>query len=172
MWVRVPSEKLLIASIFLCLERYANVASGDPSLIIRCTVIKLLNTTVHVESRSRFCSARNTSATPASPECVAIRICSMYLCKEKCQIEVRIILGMLRGSYFVFGGAAYGRGMLAVQRCNAESRLSSCNLLTLIFVAPFTDFSKELAISTQRGRSGNATAGGWKVGLGRLSVDS
>jgi hypothetical protein len=77
--VNIPSEKLLIASIFRCLERYANVASGDPSLIIRWTVIKLLNTTVHVESRSRFCNARNTSATPCSPECVAIRICSMYL---------------------------------------------------------------------------------------------
>lgn len=74
-----PSVKLLIASMFLWRARYANVASGDPSLIIKWTVIKLLNTTVHVESRSRFCNARNTSATPASPEWVAIKICSMYL---------------------------------------------------------------------------------------------
>lgn len=41
-------------------------------------MIKLLNTTVHVESRSLFCNALNTSPTPASPECVAIRMCSMY----------------------------------------------------------------------------------------------
>jgi hypothetical protein len=67
-WDHIPSEKLLMASIFRCLERYDNVTSGDPSLIIRWTVIKLLNTTVHVESRSRFCNARNTSATPCSPE--------------------------------------------------------------------------------------------------------
>lgn len=79
----LPSEKLLMASIFLCLDRYARVTSGDPSLIIRWTVTKLLNTTVHVESRNRFCKARNTSPTPASPECVAIRICSMYLCSSR-----------------------------------------------------------------------------------------
>lgn len=75
----IPSEKLLIASIFLCCARYANVTSGDPSLTIKWTVIRLLNTTVHVESRSRCCNDRNTSATPCSPEWVAIKICSMYL---------------------------------------------------------------------------------------------
>lgn len=84
-----PSEKTLTASMFLCLPRYASVTSGEPSLIIRCTVIKLLKTTVHVESRSRCCNALNTSPTPASPACVATRICSMY---------------------FVLGGAAYERG--------------------------------------------------------------
>jgi len=66
-------------SIDLCFETYDRVVSGDPSRIIICTVIKLLKTTVHVESRSLFCSTRNTSATPASPECVAMRICSIYL---------------------------------------------------------------------------------------------
>ena len=82
-----PSEKVLIASIFRCLERYANVTSVDPSLIIKCTVIKLLNTTVHVESLSLFCNARKTSATPASPEWVAIRICSIYLCDKNSQLD-------------------------------------------------------------------------------------
>ena len=53
---------------------------------MRCTVIRLLKTTVHVESRNRNWSARKTSPTPASPACVATRICSIY---------------------FVFGGAAY-----------------------------------------------------------------
>lgn len=81
----LPSEKLLIASMFRCLERYANVTSDDPSLIMRWTVIRLLNTTVHVESRSLFCSARKTSATPASPECVAIRMCSIYLVEKLSQ---------------------------------------------------------------------------------------
>lgn len=38
-----------------------------------------LNTIVHVESRNLFCNARNISATPASPACVATRICSTYL---------------------------------------------------------------------------------------------
>jgi hypothetical protein len=38
-----------------------------------------LRTTVHVESRRRYCSARKTWPTPSSPECVATRICSMYL---------------------------------------------------------------------------------------------
>ena len=56
-------------------------------------MIKLLKTMVHVESRSRYCSALNTSPTPASPACVAIRICSMY---------------------FVFGGAAWGQWLLAI----------------------------------------------------------
>lgn len=85
----LPSAKELIASMFLCLARYASVASGEPSRIMRCIVIKLLKTTVHVESRSRYCSARNTSPTPASPACVATRMCSMY---------------------FVFGGAACSHG--------------------------------------------------------------
>jgi hypothetical protein len=80
--------------------------SGDPSLIIRCTVIKLLNTTVHVESLSRFCKARNTSATPASPECVAIRMCSMYLFERKGQFDFRRSRSVRWESYFDFGGAA------------------------------------------------------------------
>ena len=61
------------------LDRYFNVTSGSPSLIMRCTMIKLLKTMVHVESRSRFVRARKISATPASPACVATRICSTYL---------------------------------------------------------------------------------------------
>jgi hypothetical protein len=82
----IPSEKLLIASIFLCLARKSKVTSGEPSLIMKCTVMRLLNTTVHVESRRRFCNDRKTSATPYSPEWVATRMCSIY---------------------FVFGGAAW-----------------------------------------------------------------
>lgn len=81
--------------MFLCFARYASVTSGDPSLTMRCTVIKLLKTTVHVESRSRCCSALKTSPTPASPACVATRMCSMY---------------------FVFGGAAC-RGTVRCQLC-------------------------------------------------------
>lgn len=42
-------------------------------------MINDLKTMVHVESRSRFWSARNISATPASPAWVAIRMCSTYL---------------------------------------------------------------------------------------------
>jgi len=77
--------------MFRCLARYANVTSGEPSRIMRCTVIRLLKTTVHVASRRRYCSALNTSPTPASPECVATRMCSMY---------------------FVLGGAACANGYL------------------------------------------------------------
>lgn len=77
---------MLTASMFLCFDRYASVTSAEPSLIIRCTVIRLLKTTVHVESLRRCCSALNTSPTPASSECVAMSMCSMY---------------------FVFGGAAW-----------------------------------------------------------------
>lgn len=73
-----PSVKLLMASTFRCLDRNANVTSGDPSRIIRCTVIKLLKTMVHVESCNRYWSARKTSPIPASPEWVATRMCSIY----------------------------------------------------------------------------------------------
>lgn len=38
-----------------------------------------LNTMVHVESLRRSLSVRKTSATPASPERVATRMCSTYL---------------------------------------------------------------------------------------------
>ena len=38
-----------------------------------------LKTIVHVESLRRFCKARKTSATPASPAWVATRMCSTYL---------------------------------------------------------------------------------------------
>lgn len=127
----IPSEKLLMASMFLCDARNANVTSGEPSRIIKCTVMRLLKTTVHVESRRRFCSDRKTSATPCSPECVAMRICSMY---------------------FVFGGAGwYGYQISDYPRC-------ICDLIaqhTLIFVAPLTDFSKELAMLSPVHRSGS-----------------
>lgn len=79
LFVNSPSVKEPIASWLRCFARYANVASGDPSLIIKWIVIKLLSTTVHVESRNRNCNARKTSPTPASPACVATRICSIYL---------------------------------------------------------------------------------------------
>lgn len=58
--------------------RYFKVTSGSPSRIIRCTMIKLLKTMVHVESRKRFVRARKISATPASPAWVATRMCSTY----------------------------------------------------------------------------------------------
>lgn len=74
----IPSVKLLVANIFLWWARNSKVTSGDPSRIIRWTVMRDLKTTVHVESRSRFWSARKTSATPCSPECVATRMCSIY----------------------------------------------------------------------------------------------
>lgn len=64
----VPSVKLLIASILRCRARNCNVTSGDPSRIMRWTVMRPLKTTVHVESRKRYCSVRKTSAMPASPE--------------------------------------------------------------------------------------------------------
>lgn len=149
----LPSEKLLMASIVLCRARYANVASGDPSLIIRCTVIRLLNTTVHVESRRRFCNARNTSATPASPECVATRICSMYLLRRLSQRSLgKGLLHKKRTSTLA------GRPVKTpVSRCNRDTpkpmKLSP-DSRTLILVAPFTDFSNELAIPNQRGREG------------------
>lgn len=41
-------------------------------------MIRALKTMVQVESRSLFCNARNISATPASPACVATSICSTY----------------------------------------------------------------------------------------------
>jgi hypothetical protein len=97
---------LLIASIFRCFARYDNVTSGEPSLIIIWTVIRLLNTTVHVESRRRFCKTLNTSATPCSPECVAIKMCSMYLCNNMGQLTDRG-RGLVGGPYFDLGGAAW-----------------------------------------------------------------
>jgi hypothetical protein len=78
MW-NIPSVNELIAS-FRCgfCARYLRVTSGSPSRIMRCTMIKLLKTMVHVESRNRFVRARKISATPASPAWVATRICSTY----------------------------------------------------------------------------------------------
>lgn len=102
-----------------------------------CVVSKLLSTTVHVESRNRYCNERKTSPTPASPECVATRMCSIY---------------------FVLGGAFYKSHRSA---CNGLVILSSSSSVlrwslgggvvgigtqfarTLILVAPLTDFSKE-----------------------------
>ena len=74
----VPSEKLLMASFEGDSAKYFNVTLFSPSRIIRCTMIKPLKTIVHVESRNRFVNVRNTSATPASPACVAMRMCSTY----------------------------------------------------------------------------------------------
>lgn len=76
----VPSVNELIASFLVGLSaKYFKVTSGSPSRIIRCTMIKLLKTMVHVESRRRFVRARKISATPASPAWVATRMCSTYL---------------------------------------------------------------------------------------------
>lgn len=76
---KLPSEKLLIASFEGVSAKNFNVTFGSPSRIIRCTMISDLKTIVHVESLNLFCKARKTSATPASPACVATNICSTYL---------------------------------------------------------------------------------------------
>ena len=59
-------------------DMYLKVTSGWPSLIIRWTTIKDLKTIVQVESRSRSCKVRKTSATPDSPPFVADKIGSIY----------------------------------------------------------------------------------------------
>ena len=65
----LPSVNELMANLVCgAPARYFKVTSLCPSLIIRWTMISDLNTIVHVESRSRFCNVRKTSATPASPE--------------------------------------------------------------------------------------------------------
>jgi hypothetical protein len=128
----VPSVKELIAS-FRCgfCARYFSVTSGSPSLIIRCIMIKLLNTIVHVESRSRFVRARNISATPASPACVATKICS---------------------TYFDFGAASYtcvsvGLSWTLARVWHCDTKPEGERMPTLILVPPFTLFSNELAMS-------------------------
>lgn len=77
--LHIPSEKLLIASLEGDSAKNFNVTLGSPSRIIRCTMMSDLKTIVHVESLNRFCNARNISATPASPACVATNMCSTYL---------------------------------------------------------------------------------------------
>lgn len=116
--------------------RYFKVTSGSPSRIIRCTMIRLLNTMVQVESRNRFVRARKISATPASPAWVATRMCSTYL---------------------DFGAASYGNALACRNgQSRAESPPARRELhSTLIFVPPFTLFSKELAMGP-----GGAAAGG------------
>lgn len=73
-----PSVKLLIAIRFGDSAIYFKVTSPWPSLIIRWTMMRALNTIVHVESRTRSVSVRKTSATPASPPLVALSIASTY----------------------------------------------------------------------------------------------
>lgn len=81
-----------------------------------------LNTIVHAESRSRSCSVRKTSATPASPVRVATRICSMYL---------------------DFGAASCANPVVSERAHRARQiREEHIALRTLSLVAPFTDFSK------------------------------
>jgi hypothetical protein len=70
--------KLLIANLFGDSDIYLNVTSGWPSLIMRWTTINALKTIVHVESLSRICKVRKTSATPDSPPFVADRMGSIY----------------------------------------------------------------------------------------------
>jgi len=96
----IPSAKWFVASRRCGFwARYLSVTSGSPSRIIRCTMIRLLKTMVHVESRRRFVSARKISATPASPACVATRMCSTYfdLGAASC---TRISLQSLAGGAF------------------------------------------------------------------------
>lgn len=134
----VPSVKWLMAS-FLCgfCARNLSVTSGSPSLIMRCTMIKLLKTMVHVESRRRLVRARKISATPASPACVATRMCSTYLdlgaasytaksvdCNGASNVEATVNHGTLRRArtcldlgaalYTLLKGAGHGLlGMLS-----------------------------------------------------------
>ena len=121
----VPSEKLLIASFDGESATYLSVTFGSPSLIIKCTMISALNTIVHVESLKRFCRVRNISATPASPAWVATRICSTYL---------------------ALGGASY------LNAISKSFRTRDHAMLALIFVPPFTDFSKDPDIPAGRWR--------------------
>ena len=81
-----------------------------------------LKTMVHVESRNLFCIDRKTSATPASPACVATRMCS---------------------TYFDFGAASY---KLALGQHLAFLNRNSSGAPTFTFVPPLTDFSKEVDI--------------------------
>lgn len=98
---RLPSDRWSSESMLRCLARKASVTSGEPSRIMRWTVMRLLSTTVHVVSRSLCCRARKTSPTPASPECVATRMCSMY---------------------FVLGGAFWGQVRSAGARARVRLR--------------------------------------------------
>jgi hypothetical protein len=133
----VPSVKELMASFRwgFC-ARYFKVTSGSPSRIMRCTIIMLLKTMVHVESRNRFVRARKISATPASPACVATSMCSTYL---------------------DFGAASYMYQLVCC--CNEPTDRVMCRkgewvgrrIATLILVPPFTLFSKELAMNICRG---------------------
>ena len=113
--------KLLIASFVGDSAKYFNVTLGSPSRIIKCTMMSDLKTIVHVESLNLFCSARKTSATPASPACVATKICSTYL---------------------DLGAASYFQPISWVSKLRLE-RIA----ITLIFVAPFTEFSNEPAMA-------------------------
>ena len=67
-----------MASLLGDSAKYLNVTSGAPSLIMRWTMMSDLKTIVQVESRSRNWSVRKTSATPASPPCVADSMASTY----------------------------------------------------------------------------------------------
>ncbi len=120
----VPSEKLLIASFDGESATNFSVTFGSPSLTMRCTMISALKTIVHVESRSLCCSARKISATPASPAWVAMRMCSTYL---------------------ALGGASCSNTGSGVFCYYVEQ-----SPLTLIFVPPLTDFSKEPLIPCAR----------------------
>ncbi len=110
-----PSEKLLIASFDGESAKNLSVTFGSPSRIMRCTMMSDLKTIVHVESRSLFCKARNISATPASPACVATRICS---------------------TYFDLGAASCYHNISGYRFKRSPS------VHTFIFVPPLTDFSK------------------------------
>ena len=112
----IPAEKLLMASFEGDSVRYLKVMFGSPSRIMRCVMIKALNTIVHVESRNRCVIVLKISATPASPALVACRMCSTYL---------------------DFGAASY-------ETVNAHFDMIQGYIIvlcTLILVPPFTDFS-------------------------------
>jgi hypothetical protein len=90
---------------------------------------------VHVESRRRFVRARKISATPASPACVATRMCS---------------------TYFDLGAASYVVVLACAMRWVMLATTDSWErgMATLILVPPFTLFSKELAMSSEGCRVG------------------
>lgn len=115
----VPSEKLLIATFDGDSDRNLNVTFGAPSLIIRCTMMSPLKTIVHVESRSRCVNVRKTSATPASPACVATRRCS---------------------TYFDLGAASCS---VPCEHTAMSYTAASIAPPTFCFVAPLTDFSND-----------------------------
>jgi len=121
---------------------------------------------VHDESRRRFCNARKTSATPASPWCVAIKMCSIYLdfggaacertnapiskCSEHGQETTGTTapLALWRPSPISQKNSSWLR--ICQLQCDARGRLSVAS-------KPPTLFSRECAIVMDKQRGGNCS---------------